>query len=340
MRAIGLLILILLPFTIHADPWFTGPLLVEPAQTIPYGHWNIEIFDFSASSHMVYDTYHQLVGTSPNSNTQILPELSYGLADNMDIELEPTFIQNNAEGKTSNNIGDTSAILGIQVLRQDEHLWRPDLRLTFEEILPSGRYDHLTEANHGTDVGGMGSYQTNFTFNFQHLLHIQKELYLNSHLSFGYLFASSVHIKGISAYGGNDLTRGTVKPGSMFTIDIAEELSLTQHWALSLEGYFQYQQSDQFIGDYGKVSERLSPDVRKGIAHRLARLFPTKRNISSLFLDNLRIGNGTVDLLTFAPAIEYNFTKNFGVILGSWFSVYGKNTTDFASFALGVNIFI
>jgi hypothetical protein len=324
----------------YAEPWFTGPLLAEPAETIPLGHWNFQIFNFSTFSDSIYGTDGRNLKTDPNSNIQILPQLTYGVADDLDFELDPIFIQNKTSGKTYNSIGDTTVILGMQVLRQKENLLKPDLRVTLEEILPSGRYDNLIEENHGTDALGMGSYQTSLVFNFQHMRHLIKEHYLNSHLSFSYLYASSVHIHGISTYGGNAFTRGDVKPGSVFTLDIAEELNLTQNWGIVLEGFIQYQQADRFKGNYGKVSNRLSPSEKSQLRSRLFKLFPTKRNISSLFLDNLRIGNGTLNLFSLAPAIEYSISENYGFIIGSWFSMGGKNTPNFASFAISFNAYV
>lgn len=326
--------------TAYATPWFTGPLLAEPAETIPLGHWNFQIFDFSIFSNSIYDTHGHTVEVDPNSSTQLLPQLTYGLANDLDFELDPVLIQNKAEGKTSTNIGDTTVILGLQVLRQKEHAWRPDLRVTLEEILPSGHFDNLIEANHGTDALGMGSYQTSLVFNFQHLKHIKQEHYLNSHLSFSYLYASQTHIQGLSVYGGNAFTRGDIKPGSIFTLDIAEELNLTQRLGIVFECFIQYQQADRFMGDYGKVSDRLTPPVKNKLRSRLLKLLPTKRNISSLFMDNLKIGNGTLNLFSLAPAIEYSFSENYGLILGSWVSIGGKNTPQFASVALSFNAYV
>ena len=37
----------------------------------------------------------------------------------------------------------------------------------------------------------------------------------------------------------------------------------------------------------------------------------------------------TGNLLTIAPAVEYNFNQHVGLIAGPWFSLRGKNTTEF-----------
>ena len=42
---------------------------------------------------------------------------------------------------------------------------------------------------------------------------------------------------------------------------------------------------------------------------------------------------------TYAPAIEYNYNENFGIIAGYWFSTKGKNSPDFKSYVLALNFY-
>ena len=39
----------------------------------------------------------------------------------------------------------------------------------------------------------------------------------------------------------------------------------------------------------------------------------------------------STEQLSFAPAIEYNFNENCGLIAGSWFSAAGRNSWEFRS---------
>ncbi len=40
-----------------------------------------------------------------------------------------------------------------------------------------------------------------------------------------------------------------------------------------------------------------------------------------------------------APAIEYNWNANIGIIFGSWFTLAGKNSTQFTSGVFAFNYY-
>lgn len=321
-------------------PWFTGPLLAQPAVTIEPGKVNLELFNFNIRSDAVYDSQTKIRPVYANTSNQMIPQLTIGLTSTLDIELQPVLISNYFKNKSATTIGDTMVMLGMQALKQHENSLQPDLRITLSEILPSGHYEGLSAQNYALEATGLGTYQTGIDFNFQRLLALPKDYYLNTHLSVGYLYSNAVHVDGYSSYGGTAHTNGDVKPGSVYTFDLAEELSLSQHWVVVLEGFYQYQDSDRFYGDYGNTDINFRKKTRQEIKEALSRLMPSKHNISSLFLELPKVGNSVVNMLSFAPALEYNFSKEFGVILGTWFSFYGKNTPDFGSVALGINIFL
>ncbi len=321
-------------------PWFTGPLLAEPAATIEPGKVNIELFNFNFDSNAVYDNQTQVTPVSPSISHQIISQITIGLASGLDLELQPTLISNYFQNKRMTSLGDTSVILGIQALKQHTNTSTPDLRVALSEVLPSGHYENLSQENYALNATGIGSYQTGLDFNFQKLIPLKQDYYLNAHWSFGYLYASAVHIKGYSSYGGTALTNGDVKPGSAYTLDLAGELSVSQHWAIVLEGFYQHQDADRFFGDYGNLDLNSPRKTRTEIKKALSRLMPTKRNISSLFLELPKIGDSTMNMISLAPALEYNFSSKLGIIMGYWFSFYGKNTIDFRSFSIGLNMFL
>jgi hypothetical protein len=51
------------------------------------------------------------------------------------------------------------------------------------------------------------------------------------------------------------------------------------------------------------------------------------------------VGTPSTSLLTLAPAIEYNFTQTIGVIVGSWFTLKGRNANRFVSAAAALNYY-
>jgi hypothetical protein len=336
----------LLSSTCYAtDAWFTGPLIAPEAETIPLGHISLELYSYFIFSQAIYDQHWNAVSSNYYNSIQTIPEISYGLSDRMDVVIDPLYEHNHTGNVSNNNIGDTSITLGFQLLKQEENHHQPNLRFTVQEIFPSGRYDRLQPANDGTDATGTGSYQTGFGLNFEYLSHLTPAHDLNTHLSLLYFYPSDVRLNGTSAYGGNALTNGVLTPGQLVSIDIAGELSITQNWVAVLETYYLYQQSSSFKGNRNIVT----PDATNSSSSEtptkaprrkfLRRFFPTRLNIRGLQTDRSDIGNGTLDQFTLAPAIEYNFSENYGVIVGSWFTILGKNTTKFNSLAVAFNAY-
>ncbi len=313
------------------DPWFVGPLIALSGQALPKGQTNFEFYSFYAPSYGIYNRDWAPTQFPKYVNTQFIPEISYGMMDHMDIELDPTYVINQNQHETGSNMGDTTLILGLQLLDQGTSRLGSDLKLTLQETFPTGIYDHLDPNNIGTDGTGAGSYQTGIGINIQHLSKFKDNHYVNSHLCFTYIHTSPVDLNGYSVYGGTPATKGVINPGHMFSIDAAAEVSLTQNWVAVMEGFFQYQLASSFEGFIGDQVNGIPVIEIKG-RRRLLFLFPSRHNIGR---DD--IGSGNSDMFTLAPALEYNFSENYGLIGGAWFTVIGKNTPSFTSYALAFN---
>lgn len=314
---------------VQADPWFTGPFFAEPGQTVPRGHINAYIQTSHMESNAIYNQGWHQEATPRSTSTQISPQFMYGLSDKFDIQYTAFYVINQNQQIAYEHIGDTTIMLGYQALTQSKN-W-PNLRVTIQQTIPTGLYNNLSASYNGTNVTGLGSNQTALGFNFDYLTKFTESHYLNMLLNLWYSHAGDVDVRGINAFGGTRLTRGRITPGDSLLLDIATELSLTQQWVAVLEGVYIYQQASRFNGVIG---DRINDDPvligKHGKARRFAasphRLFPNRHNIG-----NDTIGNGTLDEFTLTPAIEYNFSENYGVIAGIWFTVAGKNTPVFAT---------
>lgn len=294
-----------------AAPWFTGPILAPAGHTIPKGHTNFEIYGFKTDVTGVYDDVGHVTPTPDNGSYSVNPILSYGLTDKIDGQIVVTYNDTHNLGAHSQRMGDTNVTLGYQLLEQKKARWRPDLRVTIQEIFPTGHFDHLNPAKKGTDSSGLGSYQTAFNLNFQHLAQLADVNYLRTRLSLGFVKANNVKIEGLSAYGGTADTRGNVNPGNTVSADLATELTLTQNWVAVMEVNASDRQATRFSGATGFA------DIDD---------FDT-------------IGHSVGKQVSLAPAIEYNFTPNVGVISGVWFPVYGRNTAKFVSYVVALNAY-
>lgn len=316
------LILFLMNQNSYAEPWFTGPLLAYTGQTVPRGHINGNLSFSNAQITNVYSSSWQLQPTPTANSAQISPQFAYGLTDHMDLQLNGAYFINQFNRANYEHISDTSIMLGYQALTQPKNNLWPDLRITLQEILPTGLYDKFSLSKSGTEATGLGSYQEIIGFNFQYLTHIHDAHYLNSFLNVTYTHAGTVTINGLSSYGGTTLTHGRIAPGDSISTDIAGELTLTQNWVAVMEANVIFQQGTKFKGTVGDPSLDVDP-----ITSLSYQQFPTRHNRGG----SPNLNGGSLSEISLAPAMEYNFSVNYGVIMGVWFTVAGRNTPAFVT---------
>lgn len=310
-KILGITLFLSIPSLSIAGPWFTGPILAGSGHTIPKGHTNFELYDFNTVVQGIYDQHGKVTPLSDNASYSLNPILTRGLTNRIDAQIILGYNFNRNMGASDNEIGDTTAGFGFQILEQKGSKWRPDLRLSVLEIFPSGKFDHLNPTKNGTDSSGLGSYQTAFNLNFQRLTNFNDKHYLRTRFNVGYVLAGDVHIQGLSAYGGPPTTDGIVNPGNVTSADLAAEYSLTQNWVAVME-----------VNASRREASRFSPH-------------PEFTDIT----DYDTIGHDVGDQVSLAPALEFNFTPNVGLIGGMWFPVYGRSTAKFLSYVLAINAF-
>lgn len=296
-----------------AGPWFTGPLLAPAGHTIPAGHSNFEVYAINVFTNGQYNSSGQIVHTPIFRTFVANPILSHGFTDFLDAQITVPYAFNSTRGVSSNRLTDVSTALGFQLIEQKGDPKRMDVRILVQETIPTGRYDHLNPLLFGTDATGLGAYQTQIGLNLQYLRQVFNNHYLRTRLIASRIYSSNVEVNGLSSYGGTVDTHGTIKPGIENDIDLAIEFTLTQHWVAVMEGYVSTGDSTRFNGilNIGNVG---SP--------------PTAN-----------IGSGSFREEALAPALEYNFNQNIGLIGGVWFPVRGENTSHFMTYMLALNAF-
>ncbi|KTD14136.1 Fe-S protein [Legionella gratiana] len=284
-----------------AGPWFTGPLLAPAGKTIPAGHVNIEPYGFFTGYPRGY------------RNIEGVPIVSVGIASFLDLQTSIPYDYSWADGEHGNGIGDYSLALGMQVLRQQEHSWLPDLRFVIQEVFPTGRYENLDPKKLGTDQTGLGAFQTLFGFNFQKLVQLKNEHYFRTRLSLVGVKFSDVIVHGPNVFGGGTKTQGKVRLKNAYSADLAFEYTLTQNWVPVFEVLYAHSPESHFDGNPG-----FTPGGTTAAG----------------------VGGNSNEQVSFAPALEYNFTSNLGIIGGVWFSVTGPHAAKFVTGAIAINYFI
>lgn len=275
------------------NPYYQGPLLTPGAGMAPPGVGNIQPYVFVNDNYAAFNEDRESVGL-PSSQVNLNPlmYITTGITDTMDCVV---LIQGDANwqfGQSGGGFGDVAAAVGWPILRQTVHL--PAIKFNIGEVFPTGKYQHLD--SHLLNSTGGGSYQTTFSLGVAKLVLWTTSHPVNLRWYCGYTIQTPVQVRGFNSYGGGSDTKGTVHPGSIFATDLGIEVALTQKWV--------------FCTDF--VYKAASP----------TRFFGTSTH---------PVGNGSADNLSICPGLEYSWNPNLGILVGAWFSVYGRNSNNFAS---------
>ncbi len=293
-------------------PWFTGPLIAPSGYTAKPGHYNIEPYIYFYVYNGRYNQDWKTVSAPNFYYTLLQVQYKMGLAERFDFQIYPQAVYARFQGSSYCNISDWPLGFGFQLLKADVVEYLPAVKLTLRATLPLGKYQHLSADKKGTDDLGTGSWQPGFSLVFAKLFHTARKHYLDVRFASHYRFGIPVHVKGLNNYGGAPNTRGTVHVGDSFILDAAFQYNLTQRWAVACDLYYAHKNTNHFSGKTGTTAAGL-PAVNTA---------PSSEQFS------------------LAPAIEYNWSKNLGLIGGVWFTFAGRNSNRFTSGVIALNIYI
>ncbi|MBV8489403.1 MAG: transporter [Candidatus Eremiobacteraeota bacterium] len=274
-----------------SDAWWTGPLLAPSAGTLPRGHILAEPYLYDVMQYGRYDASGALKATPHGNSFGSLTYLIYGLADRFSVGLIPTFGYTSVAGGPNSNgigLGDTSVLAQYRLSQFQVGRFVPTTSLSVQETFPTGRYDRLG-VNPNNGFGG-GVYSTKLSLYTQSYAWMPNGRILRLRLNFSQTFSGSARVNDASVFGTQTGFHGTASPGGTFTIDGAGEYSITRSWVFASDLVYQYTGNTDLSGPHGVTNF--------GDAHAFI----------------------------FAPAMEYNWTANSGLIAGvRWFPA-GRNT--------------
>jgi hypothetical protein len=314
------LLILSIPFVVCADkvilpteetepletPWLTGPLLAPSGMTVPQGHILFEPYVYILANRANYDEdWHAVKLSAPFWNNYFQPQIQVGATPWLDVQILPTVFYNYTDGSAKWALGDTPIGVDIQLFQKgkDPTDWITGIKLVLKETLPIGKYRNLNPDKQGTDIGGSGSWATSVGIVWGQLIHIKKLHFFDTRLSVQYTIPAPVHVKGFNTYGGGFGTDGTIYPPQNLQIDLGMEFTLTKNWVLAMDILGSWSTPARFKGKVGVGTDNLPA------------------------FDSF----GSAAQFSLAPAIEYNWNENIGLIAGSWFSVAGRNSIQFAS---------
>ncbi len=297
----------------EAYPWFTGPLLAPSVHTIPPGHVDVEPYLFFWSFTGAYNNHWRPQSADHNFySLQLQVPIWVGVCSFLDVTVQPIAAYQFTQNQQSMEFGDIPFGFDIQLLNEDQNRWWvPAIKLALKAVGPTGNYDDLNPNKLGTDAFGSGNWLPNATISLGRIFPIGEKHFFSPRLAWSYTVPTPLHVKNYNVYGGTYGTDGTVYPGNIFSFDFGFEYNLSQNWVVANDFYYQHNNKNRFSGDTGFIEP--------GIAAVMT--------------------SPSSDQFSLAPAIEYNWSENIGIIGGVWFSFAGRNSSRFVTGVIALNIY-
>jgi hypothetical protein len=292
------------------DAWWTGPMLAPSAATLPRGHFLIEPYLYDVTVRGRYD-HDGVQRSAVRSHTfGSLTYVLYGLADRLSVGLIPTAGYNTVSGGLSSSgvgLGDLTVQTQYRLTQFREGHWMPTTSIAVQETIPIGRYDRL--GDRPSDGFGGGAYTTTVALYSQTYFWLPNGRILRMRFNVSHAFSGHVSVTDVSVYGTGEGFRGHARPGSSLFLNAAWEYSLTRKWVLALDVTYRHDANTRVTG-YDVLG---SP--RSGI----------------------RLDSGSSHAFGLAPAIEYNWKRNLGVLIGARVIPAGRNTAFTITPAVAIN---
>lgn len=295
------------------DAWWTGPIIAAGATPLPRGHVLIEPYVFDVIRYARYDEQGSERNASRIHGYGSLTYALYGLTDNFTVGLIPTFGFNDlGEGTDSSGIqaGDLSlqAQYGLTRYRPGGRV--PTMSLVLQQSLPTGKYDRL--GDRPADGLGSGAHTRTLGLYSQYYFWMPSGRILRTRLNVTYAVSDDPTVTDVSVYGTPQGFHGRASPGDSSSITLSGEYSVTRNWVLALDLYYQHDDNTHVSGY-----------VTTGGAQPVS----------------FEQDSGSSWRFGLAPAVEYNFNGNVGVIVGArWFAA-GRNTAASLTPVAAINMF-
>lgn len=233
------------------------------------------------------------------SQWQVLLPIAYGITPRLTGKVTLGANRTSENGDHTRGMQSTDVALRLQYLLQapNDDGTRPSVSVFVSQNLVTGNYDALRD--HPLDGMGSGTQRTTLSLLSQRVFWMPngRPLRLRGQLSWSPR-PPEVHLRDVSVYGTPHGFRGTYSPGAQLNLSIGAEYSVDPHWVLAADITANRQGRAWLSG-----------------AHQTGSSWWTMQrtdNYSAIY--------------SIAPAIEYNFNSQFGLIAGVQFSVAGHNT--------------
>ncbi len=291
------------------NPWYSGPLLTGSAHMMKPGWIGIQPYIFAIVNYgrfgrdrHSFEIHPHLVNYKP-----VINAIQAGIFSWLDVSLALQSEINTQRDRRAGGFGDTILTLGFKIL--EETACQPAIKVGIGEIFPTGKYQRLSSGKRSIGAVGQGSYQTTFSLRMSKIFLRSCDYPLNVRGTIEYVIPTTTHVHGFNAYGGGFGTAGKVHPGNQLNVTFGMEFCFYEKCVL--------------VADLVYITNNHSP------FHGT-----TGTNFAGA---PATVGFHSNDQLSLAPVLEYNFSRDFGVLGGMWFSWYGRNSFNFLGPIFGLN---
>lgn len=294
------------------NQWYTGSLLSPSGAANQAGGLFIEPYFVYNQPLGSYNSAGNLTPLHPRAKTFTNYTLfKYAITDNLSVQTLPTFSYTWIKGARNGGMQFNDLPLEFQYRIIDEDhtqnyapLTRPSFSVFLGMIAPTGNYNNLSRATEGV---GSGVWTMRFGLQSQSSWQMPDDRPLRLRLwAVGRQPLNSVNIHGITSYGTNTGYRGNVYPGLYGNSGFSMEYGITQEWTLAFDGVFNWSRGNRITGAYDDA--------------------PIQRRITA-----------ASHSLQIAPAVEYNWSPNYGIIAGAAIVVDGHNTNKTVQPQIAIN---
>jgi hypothetical protein len=293
------------PQGVELNPFFAGSLMSLSGRTMPQGSVAARAYWLHNEYGGFFNENWRLQSTDTIIKNQQVTFLIFGLTKAIDFIVIPQWVGRHDEDDYV-KFGDLPIAIGFQAFRPLETSWLPWVRVFVQQLFPTGSYQNLAPTTSGTPGSGGGSYATTLGVAVEKAFHLSETHFLRTRVNALYTISQPVDVQGFNSYGGGFGTNGRVEPGTVTSVTLAGELTLSRHIAIALDLNYQSANATSFFGASG-VTLTGAP---------------------------AQVGSGYNALLMVAPAIEFNYSEKLGLVVGVPFSAWGRNKPQFVGLSV------
>jgi hypothetical protein len=187
----------------------------------------------------------------------------------------------------------------------------PTTSLALQETLPTGKFDRLGATP--SDGLGSGAFTTTLALYSQTYFWMPNDRILRMRFNVSEALSNNVSVRDVSVYGTEAGFRGHAEPGASVILDASWEYSVARRWVLASDVTYRHNGNIRVIG-----SNVLNIDNIQKAAQ-------------------IQTDSGSDDAFGFAPAIEYSWKPNLGLLLGTRVILPGHRTGTSITPAVAIN---